>query len=425
MLDRTIPPTIQTVPFTFRKPVRHVMPNGIPLSIIESAAQEEVVRIDFVFTAGQWHQCQKLQALFTCRMLREGCKGFSASRFAERLDYYGAWLELSVGMSRSFITLYTLKKFFAQTLELVWQMLMEPAYDEEQFCTIRTNNKAQLLVNIQKGDVCALRALRRSIYGAEHPCGMSANPEDYDALQVSLLHDFFHRCYGSCNCAIYLSGTIDDNVLKRVEELFGSVQWGSKKHVETKNYSMAPATERRMEIVRANALQSSIRMGALLMDVKDEDYLSMRVLTTVLGGYFGSRLMKNVREEKGYTYHISSDLVTNTSQVMFMVSCEALAGKAEEVIAEVHAEMYRLKNEPIAADELQMVRNYMTGEICRNYEGAFSLTDAYIFMEHLKLPQSHIEDTLQAIRTTDALRLQQLAQRYLNPEDLYTVVVRP
>jgi predicted Zn-dependent peptidase len=180
-----------------------------------------------------------------------------------------------------------------------------------------------------------------------------------------------------------------------------------------------------MEIVRANALQSSIRMGALLMDVKDEDYLSMRVLTTVLGGYFGSRLMKNVREEKGYTYHISSDLVTNTSQVMFMVSCEALADKAEEVIAEVHAEMYRLKNEPIAADELQMVRNYMTGEICRNYEGAFSLTDAYIFMEHLKLPQSHIEDTLQAIRTTDALRLLQLAQRYLNPEDLYTVVVRP
>ena len=130
-------------------------------------------------------------------------------------------------------------------------------------------------------------------------------------------------------------------------------------------------------------------------------------------------------EEKGYTYHISSDLITNTSQVLFLAGCEALADKAEEVIAEVHNEMLRLQREPISDAELCMVRNYMTGEICRNYEGALSLTDAYIFMEHLGLPQDHVERTVEAIQTTDAARLQQLAQRYLRPEELYTVVVKP
>ena len=424
-MNRTIPPPIQSQVFVFRKPERHILPNGVSMSTIASAGHEEVLRIDFVFSVGQWHQVQKLQALFTCRMLREGCRGYSASTFAERLDYYGAWLELSVGMNRSFVTLYTLKKFFAQTLELVHSMLSEPAYDEEQFLIIRANNKAQLLVNMQKGDVCAQRALRRSIYGDAHPCGMSAEPEDYDALQTSHLREFFARHYGSRNCSIYLSGSIDDAVLQRVETLFGTTPWGSFTPIEAVHYSMHPAEHKSQYITRPDALQSSIRMGTLMMDVNDPDYLSMRVLTTVLGGYFGSRLMKNVREDKGYTYHISSDLITNTSQVLFLVGCEALADKAEEVIAEVHGEMLRLQQEPISDAELRMVRNYMTGEICRNYEGAFSLTDAYIFMEHLGLPQTHIEHTVEAIRNTDAARLQQLAQRYLRPEELYTVVVKP
>jgi predicted Zn-dependent peptidase len=166
-------------------------------------------------------------------------------------------------------------------------------------------------------------------------------------------------------------------------------------------------------------------MGRLMMDVKDQDYLPMRVLNTLLGGYFGSRLMKNIREDKGYTYHIASDLATNTSQVLFTIGSEALADKEEEVMEEVRSEMLRLQDEVVSEDELRMVRNYMIGEICRNYEGAFALADAYIFMEHLGLPQTYIEQTIEAVQTTDAARLQQLAQRYFDPDALHTVVVRP
>ena len=127
MLDRTTPPRILPTSFTFRKPVERVLRNGIPLYIIEAAGLE-AIRIDFVFTAGQYQQVRKLQALFSCRMLREGCRGYTAAEFAERLDYYGAWLELSVAMTRSFVTLYTLKKHFPPTIELVQRMLTEPTY---------------------------------------------------------------------------------------------------------------------------------------------------------------------------------------------------------------------------------------------------------------------------------------------------------
>ncbi len=424
MLDRVTPPSVQNVPFAFRKPAKQVLRNSTPLYVIEGGGQE-VVRVDFVFSVGQWHQNQKLQALFTCRMLREGCQGYSSAVFAEQLDYYGAWLELSVAMNRTFVTLYTLKKFFPQTVGLVQHMLFGPTFSEERLQTIRANNKAQFMVNMQKGDVLAMRALRANVYGATHPCGMSAEIEDYDALNTSLLADFYGRYYGSRNCTIYLSGSIDDKVISHIDSLFGSVEWGGAASAEERNYSMSPAMDKSTVIVHPESVQSSIRMGCLLVDVKDVDYLPMRVLNTVLGGYFGSRLMKNIREEKGYTYHISSDLVTNTSQVLFMVGSEAVADKSEEVICEVRREMLRLQTQLVSDDELRMVRNYMTGEICRNYEGAFSLTDAYIFMEHLGLPQTHIEDTVEAIQTTDAARLQQLAQQYLHPDSLYTVVVRP
>jgi predicted Zn-dependent peptidase len=390
-----------------------------------AASGQEVVRVDFVFSVGQWHQAQKLQALFTCRMLREGCRGYTSSSFAERLDYYGAWLELSVAMNRTFVTLYTLKKFFPQTIEMVQQMLFEPTFSEEQFSTIRANNKAQFMVNMQKGDVLAMRALRRSVYGEAHPCGMSTMAEDYDALRTEVLADFYGRYYGSRNCTVYLSGSIDENVTSRIESCFGGAEWGGCLEVGQRDYSLSPAIDKKNFIAHPGAVQCSIRMGSLLMDVKDEDYLPMRVLNTVLGGYFGSRLMKNVREDKGYTYHISSDLVTNTSQVMFMISCEALADKAEEVMAEVKGEMERLRTQLVSDAELHMVRSYMMGEICRNYEGAFSLTDAYIFMDHLGLPQSHIEDTVAAVRATDAARLLQLARRYFDFETLHTVVVHP
>ena len=196
MLDRSLPPLVQSVPFVFRKPAVQRLSNGIPLYMIE-ADGVDAVRIDFVFDAGQWHQMQRLQALFTCRMLREGCQGYSASAFAERIDFYGAWLELSVAMNRTFVTLYTLRKFLDRTITLLHEMLLSPTFSEEQLNVVRENNKAQFLVNIQKGDVRAMRALRQSIYGNEHPCGVPTEVEDYDRLQKSTLTDFYHRYYGS------------------------------------------------------------------------------------------------------------------------------------------------------------------------------------------------------------------------------------
>ena len=420
----TTPPLIQPATLAFRKPESHVMPNGIPFDVIHANGLD-ALRIDFVFAAGQRHQTHKLQAFFANRMLREGCRGYSAATFAERLDYYGAWLELSTSVNHSFVTLYTLKKHATHTLELVHRMLTEPTYDAEQFSTLCTNYKAHLQVRLRKGNVLGMRALRRNVYGDEHPCGMQAQPEDYDLLPLTEVQHYYRRHYGSRTCSIHLSGDVDSTLILHVEQLFGVAEWGSATPLMLEElpqvHNQVPCHQ---VITNPGALQDSIFLGTLLMDVHHADYLPMRVLTTILGGYFGSRLMKNVRETKGYTYHIGADLLTNTPQALLMVHCEGQAGKAEEIIAEVHREMLRLHSEPVPDDELLMVRNYLSGDMCRNYESAFALTDAYILLGSLGLPQTHLDHIADVIRTIDSTHLQQLAQRYLRPESLYSVVVK-
>lgn len=429
--DRTAPPPVQPTKFTFCQPTKRVLRNGVPVYIVE-APTLGAVRVDFVFHAGMWHQSRKLQSLYACNMLREGCKGYSAAQFAERIDYYGAGLSHGVVMNRTYVSLFTLRKHFESTLDLVHRMITTPAYDESRLRTACDSSKARLLINLKKGDVVAQRILRREIYGEDHPSGYQLYPDDYDTLHAEHLRDYHARYYSSGPNCIYISGEIDDAMIDSLETLFGGVtrDTGSKVSLMMDGQPIPLHWNRAGEIPvgaqyipASDAVQDNIRLGCPLMDVGHIDYAPMRMLTTVLGGYFGSRLMKNVREERGHTYHIGANIVANIPQTLFMVHCDAHAGKAREVLDEVYKEMYRLQNELISADELRMVRNYMTGEICRDYENAFDLIGAYFFMERLGLPFSHLDHVLDAVQNTTAERLQQLAQQYLKPESMYAVVV--
>ena len=126
MLNRKNQPTIQELKkFTIIPPEQITLPNGIVMNVLNSG-DNEVVRIDFLIAGGRWNQTHPLQALFTNRMLREGTKQYAASQIAEKLDYYGAWLELSIASEHAYITLYSLNKYLPQTLDILESILKEP-----------------------------------------------------------------------------------------------------------------------------------------------------------------------------------------------------------------------------------------------------------------------------------------------------------
>ena len=397
----------------------------------------DAVRLDIVVGAGQGHQDKLLQALFTNRLLREGTRHHTSAELAEKLDYYGAWLELTVSVHHSYLTLYTLKRYACETFALVGEMLHEPLFPEERLRIISANNKSQYLVNRQRADVIAHRLFNRAVYGDNHPCGRFAEEKDFNAITRDDLLRFFTAYYRPDNCNIYLAGNVDDHLIEAAKK---SLSLTPSQGGETLAKAQLSFGQNTLSLTSPSlgggrgealihhlpsAVQASIRMGGLLMDVASDDYYRMRIVTTILGGYFGSRLMKSIREDKGYTYSISADMLTNTRQVLFVVSSEALADKGEVIADEVRQHCRRLAEERVPDDELTMVRNYMIGEICRNYEGAFSLIDAYIYIHTLGLPLEHISRTIDTVRSIDAETIRRTAAQWLDADRFHTVIVAP
>ena len=421
-MDRTIQPEIQALKnFSILPPVRTTLPNGIPLAVI-NAGEQEVVRMDILFAGGRWHQSQKLQALFTNRMLREGTRKYTTATIAEKLDYYGSWLELSSSSEYAYLTIYSLNKYVAETLEVVESMIKEPLFPEKELNTILDTNIQQYLVNSSKVDFLAQRSLMQALYGEQHPCGQIAVEEDYRAIKPEVLRSFYQEYYHSGNCSIFLSGKVTPEIIRRVTDAFGYPFGMYQQKAVRPEFSFTAVPEKRIFTEREDALQSAVKMGCTTITRTHPDYLKLRVLMTLFGGYFGSRLMSNIREEKGYTYGISAGIMFYPDSGMLGISTETANENVEPLIQEVYHEIDRLYQEPVALEELTMVRNYMLGEMCRNYESPFSLSDAWIFIATSGLDDEYFSRSLQAVNEVTTQEIQELAQRYLCKETLKEVI---
>ena len=405
------------------KPERRKMPNGVTLNVIR-AGKEDVVRLDILFRGGRYQQAFPLQAMLANRMLREGTASYTSTKIAEKLDYYGAWLELSSGMEYSFLSVYSLGKYFPQVMQVVESMVKEPVFPEQELQVILSTNRQQYLVNSRKGDFVAQKYFYQSLFGNGHPRGRTVAWDDYDGITADKLQAFHDAFYCSANCSIYLSGRVTDGILRETERLFGTDLWGkSRLRAEFTHYRIPPHGEKELFVARSDSMQNSLRYGCLSIGRSHPDYLKLRVLLTLFGGYFGSRLMSNIREDKGYTYGISAALLQYPGTGVLSIATEADARHTDGITCEIAREMQRLKDEPVPEAELSMVRNYMLGQMCRSFEGPFSLADAWIFIETNHLGDDYYERAVESMHGTTAGDIRRLATEYLCPEQLLKVIV--
>lgn len=401
------------------RPQTSLLPNGATLHWLH-AGEHEVVRLDIVIEGGRWHQQQPLQALFTNRMLREGTSTYTSAQIASRLDYYGAWLELSCTMQHSCLTVYTLTKYLPQTLELLQSMLTEPLFPEAEFQVVRDTNLQQFQVNLSKVSFLAHRSLMQAVYGPDHPCGRAIEESDYHSLDAESLHSFYDRFYHPHRMHLFLFGKIDDEALRLVTDSLGSCTFGSHllQPLPSTDFTIEPAKEQRFFTERPDAMQSAVRMGLITIDNRHPDFQKLRLLVTLFGGYFGSRLMSNIREEKGYTYGIGADLATHPGSTLLHIHTETANEYVPALITEVYHEIDRLQNELVSQEELSMVKNYKLGEMCREMESVFSLADAWIFVHNYGLTDHYYSNMLEDVKSTTPAEIRDLAIRYLCKEKL-------
>ena len=421
-IDRTQAPVMQVMDnFKVGEPDQITLDNGIPLYIINKGTQD-LVRISLVFGAGAWYEDMPFTAQASNLMLREGTGLMASAEIEEKLDFYGAFLETAVEQDNSYISLYSLNKHVHELLPLLRDIVREASFPEKEFEIMIGRQKQYLAVNEQKVNYLARTRFSALIYGPEHPYGTYRRPEHLGNINIAALKAFHLQHYTPGNCRIVVSGKVSDELIRMINETNGNKSWKNVPLPE-KAFSSAPDIELKHYLVRKDTIQAAVRIGKQLFNRRHPDFLGMQVLNTVLGGYFGSRLMTNLREDKGYTYGVGSALISLKHSGSFFITSEVDAEVAHQAAAEVYNEIDRLRNDLVPDSELQLVKNYMLGKFLRSVDGPFAMADMFISVLESGLDMSYLNRFTEVIRTISAAELRELARKHLGPETLHEIIV--
>lgn len=401
-------------------PELYELDNGIPVHVINLGAPE-VLKLEAVFFAGRPYEEKKLAARATVGMLKEGTKDYDSAAIADKLDFYGSSLNFPFNMDTSDVVLYSLTKHFEKVLPVFTQMLTQPTFPEEELQNFIKRNKQRLKVDLQRNDIVAYRQITENLFGTGHPYGYNSYMETYDGLERADLVRHFQRCYNSASCMLVVSGRVNDKVLSLLNKhLGGSIPEGAATRPHLEGEGLPPAKEC---IDYPDTVQTAIRIGRRLFNRHHPDFAGMYLLNTVLGGYFGSRLMANIREDKGYTYNIYSMLDTMVHDGFMYIATEVGNEFVEDTLRQIYREVEDLQETLIEEEELEMVRNYLLGSFLTMIDGPFNVSEVVKNLLVESLPVSFFEDWVESVKAIRPESLRELARQYLQPEDLWEVVV--
>lgn len=388
----------------------------------------DILKLDFFFEAGSYYQPLPLCASSTNTLMPMATNYCSPQQLSEFVDSRGIVIDTHIDLHSSVLSAYLLPRYADAFFPLLRDILTSPSFPEGEVDAHRRRTRQQLTTNYQRTSYVARNLFCRSLYGEERPEGRSARPEDVDGITPDLLHSYFRQHYTLEDSMRSLSGHYDDAVLSLFRTCFGDPDRGGSVKVASPTEKILHIESKRQQIhyqLGTSGPQASIRVGRLLpFGAIDADYAPFSVLATVLGGYFGSRLMRNIREEKGYTYGIYCRIRLYRTSIYFEILSDVAADSVDAALAEVYHEMDVLCQQPVGDEELQVVRNYMEGEYLRSIDGIFERADRWQQLAALGVDESLFsEQLLHAIHHTTANQLQQLAQRYLLRDAMTEVVV--
>jgi zinc protease len=425
MINRTeAPPIKDAVEFDLRlKPYqRFVLDNGVEVYSID-AGTEEVLQLDWVFYAGNWHEEKNLVAATTNNLLKNGTFKRTAFNINEHFEYYGSYLNRHCYNETASMTLHCLTRHLPELLPVVQEVLTESVFLEDELQIFRQTSKQRLEVSLKKCEFVANRSIDQYLFGPDHPYGRVGSAAAYDAVNREDLQEFFRQYYLHGRCIIFVAGKLPSDLAGLLNKHFGSLSWNESALPE-KQHNIHPALEKKYRISNEpDGVQGAVRIATHFPNRKHPDFLKVQVLNNLFGGFFGSRLMSNIREEKGYTYGIHSYLQNHIQQSAWMVSTEAGRDVCEATVEEVYNEMEDLREEPVDDEELMLVRNHMMGTILGELDGPFHIMSKWKNIILNDLGDDHFYSSIQTIKNVSAEELQEMANKYLVPENFYELVV--
>ncbi|HHG84527.1 MAG TPA: insulinase family protein [Bacteroidetes bacterium] len=427
-IDRTLPPQaapMEKIPFPQIHQVQ--LSNGVPVYLIPFGAQK-VVEINIVFPAGRSFEPSPAVASFTGKMIQEGTLNYTSLEFAQKLDHYGAFIGVETGFERSSASLTSLEKHLESTIPLLQEMLVHPKFPEKDLDRLLKRTIQHLDVEEQKTEYTARKEFNQLLFGQDHPYGRTAGKQEVQDLSNDSLKAFFAHNYNFVNATILVCGCFDQAaLLDLLESHFGDkalIDEAQKVDINTSGALREPASPSSglHYFEKEDSVQATVRVGLRGFTRNHPDYHKMLVVNTILGGYFGSRLMKNIREEKGYTYGIGSAWLSMRHQGFFIIQTDIGNEYIRPTLTEMDKEIRKLIEDGVSEDELQLVKNYMLGRMASGRETPAQIIGLVNTLLASGIPFENLNEKFDIIQSVTTEDVQSLATQYLNPDKLLQVV---
>lgn len=419
--DRSIAPPLREIRnYELPTPNKYVLDNGVSLYEINTGTQP-ILKLELIFFSGRWFEDKKLVSRTATSVLREGSKHMNGAEIAERIDFYGGSIHFTSNLDTSHISVFCLTKHLSNILPILSEVLAAPSYPADEVKAFLNRSKERLKVDLEKNDTVAYRQVTEMIYGKAHPYGYNSSIEMYDAIQREDCLKHFETNFVAGNCFIMLSGRPSIDTIQLINQHLGQVI--PRGSATRKTFIQLPYPSPKWQFPKVGSFQTAIRIGKRLFNRHHPDYQAFYVLNTILGGYFGSRLMQNLREEHGYTYNVYAALDPMIWDGYFMVGTEVKTEIAEEALQEIYKEFERLREEETPQEELDMVKNYLLGSLLTAVDGPFNAAEVRKMILMNELPDNYYSSLIQTIKQITTNDIQTLAQRYLQPDSFYEVMV--
>ncbi|MCX6332024.1 MAG: pitrilysin family protein [Bacteroidetes bacterium] len=424
-LDRLLAPVIKdAIDFDIQlKPYQHfVLDNQVEVYTYEGGA-EEVMLMDMVFFAGNTYEQKNWVAAATNFLLKNGTTQKNAFEINEAFEFYGAHLSRNCYNETATIALHCLTKYFKEVIPIVGELIAEANFPEKELMIYQQNLIQRLSLNLKKGDFIANRLIDEYLFGIDHPYGKYALEQDYRNVNKEDLHCFYDTYYKQGKCIIFMAGKFPGNMQELLNNNIGQLPL-NKKEIPAVMHPIVSATQKKYSVINdAESVQGSIRIARHFPNRHHPDFAPTQVLNNIFGGFFGSRLMRNIREDKGYTYGIHSYLQNHVQSCAWMISTDAGKDVCKPTMEEVYKEMKKLREELVEIDELKLVKNYMLGGLLGDLDGPFQIIGRWKTYILNDLNEEYFYKTIDIVRAIQPEELKALAEKYFQPEDFYELVV--
>lgn len=416
-LNRTIAPPIKE----FEKleiPLCRILilDNGIKLNIIDHG-EFDVNRLTMSWNGGAYDVDNFSALMLATELMREGSKSHSGAEIAEILDYNGAWLKSNFHSHHSSIVLHSLNSKFDNVIPSIVESITSPTFPTQEFEINREKLATRKDLNLTKVAYLSNLSNQKLIFGENHPCSKEETSSDIRNITIYDVQNIHNSIFTANGCELFLAGRITPQIEDCINNNFGQLPLATNAFSQ-RVIPISPSTKNLDIIDVAHSMQSAITMSIPTIARSHPDYIDLRYTIMALGGYFGSRLMTTIREEKGYTYGISAMLMGHWEGGVATISTQCDNSYAKQVIDEVKNEIEQLKQNNVDNDELNRLKQYAMTQIAGILDSPFSIMDYYENMRHVLTPTDYFYSMQQSLNNLTSERITTLAQQYLNVDEL-------